>query len=81
MLPFGRRFFSASSKRAAAQSVVPGAAPAFSVTQFEHRLSSQASPMVSLAMTIPAGTKYSLDSKDSGSVAAYYKYAILQVSQ
>ncbi len=79
MLPFTVRSFSASSKTKVANSVAP--ATAFSISQFEHRLSSQPSPMVSLAMTVPAGTKYSVDSKDSGSVAAYYKHAILQVTQ
>lgn len=81
MLPIaqvlGRHFSAASSKPKLAHST--SSAAAFAVAQFEHRLSSQPSPMVSLAMTVPAGTKYSVDTKDSGTVAAYYKHSILQV--
>ena len=45
----------------------------------EHRLSGEPSPMVALAMTIPAGAKYSVGDNDYGQVAAAYKHALLRV--
>lgn len=46
---------------------------------FEHRLTAEASPMVSLAMTLPAGSKFSINEEDCGQVAAGYKHALFQV--
>ena len=55
--------------------------PAALVGVFEHRLSAEAgSPMVSLAMTLPAGAKFSCSEDDCGQIAAAYKHAILQVT-
>lgn len=54
--------------------------PAALVGVFEHRLSAEAnSPMVSMAMTLPAGAKFSCGEEDCGQIAAAYKHAILQV--
>jgi hypothetical protein len=48
---------------------------------FEHRLTAEASPMVSLALTLPAGSKFSVNEEDCGQVAAGYKHALLQVQK
>lgn len=45
----------------------------------EHRLTSETSPIVSLAMTLPAGSKFSVSEEDCGQIAATYKHALLQV--
>ena len=56
--------------------------PAALVGVYEHRLSAEAvSPMVSLAMTLPAGAKFSCGEEDCGQIAAAYKHAILQVNR
>lgn len=60
-------------------SLSPSSSPAALVGLFEHRLTAEASPMVSLALTLPAGSKFSLNEEDCGQVAAGYKHAILQV--
>ena len=54
-------------------------APAARAIVFEHCLTGEASPMVGLAMTIPAGCKFSANEVDCGQVASAYKHAILQV--
>ena len=55
--------------------------PSALVGIFDHRLGGAegASPLVSLAMTLPAGAKFSCDEEDCGQIAAAYKHAILQV--
>ena len=55
--------------------------PAALAKLFEHRFSvaSEASPLVSLAMTLPAGSKFSVGEEDCGQMAAAYKHYILQV--
>lgn len=53
--------------------------PSALVNVFEHRLSSETSPMVSFAMTIPAGNKFSIGEEDCGQIAAAYKHVLLQV--
>lgn len=62
-------------------SLSPSSLPAASllVGLFEHRLTAEASPMVSMALTLPAGSKFSVNEKDCGQVAAGYKHAIFQV--
>ncbi len=49
------------------------------VNVIEHRLTSDPSPIVSLAMTLPAGNKFSAGEEDCGQISAAYKHALLQV--
>lgn len=53
--------------------------PAARAGLIEHRLIGEVSPMVALAMTIPAGAKYSAGDGDYGQVAAAYKHVLLRV--
>lgn len=54
--------------------------PAALVGVYEHCLSAEgSSPMVSMAMTLPAGSKFSCGEGDCGQIASAYKHAILQV--
>ncbi len=62
-----------------AKNPVLSPAPAALVGLFEHRLTAESSPMVSLALTLPAGAKFSVNEEDCGQVAAAYKHALLQV--
>jgi hypothetical protein len=52
--------------------------PPIRTTLLIHRLRSESSPMVSLAMTLPSGTKYG--KLNGGAEAVGYKHALLQVS-
>lgn len=54
--------------------------PSALVNVIEHRLTSDPSPIVSLAMTLPAGNKFSAGEEDCGQISAAYKHALLQVT-
>lgn len=55
--------------------------PAALVSVLEHRLTSDSTPIVSLAMTLPAGNKFSAGEEDCGQISAAYKHALLQVNK